>query len=199
MNTETVVVPGLRDVRGSLDTPEEGTDCAVVACPPHPQFGGDRRDRRLRAVGETLVGHGVACLRIDYGPWDEGDGERTDVHNALAWAADRYDRVGLFGYSFGAATALLATADLDSGAPESPLALSALAPGSRATDTLARVDCPVQVLYGIRDDTVDWGPVADRARDLGMDVVELSADHHFVGQAEKVAATVAAFLLAELA
>ena len=199
MNTQKVVVPGPRDVRGSLDTPEEGTGRVVVACPPHPQFGGDRRDRRLRAVGEMLTDRGVACLRIDYGPWDEGDGERADVRNVLAWAADRYDRVGLFGYSFGAAMALLATADLDPDATEYPLALSALAPGARATDALAHVECPVQVLYGVRDDTVDWEPVADRARELGMDVVELSADHHFVGQSEKVAETVTAFLLAELA
>ena len=198
MTTENVVVPGPRDVRGTLDAPENGTDRVVVACPPHPQFGGDRRDRRLRAVGETLTDRGVACLRIDYGPWDEGDGERTDARNGLVWAADRYDRVSLFGYSFGAAMALLATADLDSNAAGYPLTLSALAPGARATDALARVDCPVQILYGVRDDTVDWEPVADRARELRMDVVELSADHHFVGQSEKVATTVAEFLVAEM-
>lgn len=193
MRSEDVVVPGGRDVRGTLEVPERGTDRVVVACPPHPQFGGNRRDRRLRALGETLTDNGVACLRIDYGPWDGGRGERTDVRAALSWAADRFDRVGLFGYSFGAATALLAAADLDPATAEYPVALSALAPGARATDALADVNCPVQVLYGARDDTVDWEPVVDRARELGLDVVELPADHHFVGQAEKVAATVAGF------
>ncbi|MEF8822225.1 MAG: alpha/beta hydrolase, partial [Halovenus sp.] len=39
---------GARDVRVSLDGGE--SDRVVVACPPHPQLGGDRHDSRLRAV-----------------------------------------------------------------------------------------------------------------------------------------------------
>ncbi|WP_254767161.1 alpha/beta hydrolase [Salinilacihabitans rarus] len=194
-----VLVPGARDVRGTLDEPDGvDADAIVVACPPHPQHGGHRGDPRLVAVGDALGERGIACLRFDYGPWDEGYGEREDVRNAIRWAHDRYDRVGVFGFSFGASLALLASAD------EKPAAVSALAPTARlAADlevvpALDSLSIPVQVLYGSRDATVDWEPVVERARERGDDVVECSADHFFVGQYEKVATAVAEFLAPRL-
>ncbi|PSP77082.1 alpha/beta hydrolase [Halobacteriales archaeon QS_1_68_20] len=215
MNSEEVVVPGARDVRGTLDAPSTGTNRVVVACPPHPQFGGNRRDRNLRALGEALTERDVACLRFDYGEWDEGRGERTDVHNALRYAAERYDHVGPFGYSFGAVSALLVAADPGRGESRGDAAttagdgnvdlaaVSALAPTAKATDALADVACPLQILYGTRDDTVEWEPVVERARELAADdrpveVVKLSADHHFVGQERKVAARTSEFLAGHL-
>ncbi|NIQ59794.1 MAG: alpha/beta hydrolase [Gemmatimonadetes bacterium] len=187
-----MVVPGARDVRGSLDGPTEGRGC-VVACPPHPQAGGTRSNPVLTAVGEALAERGLATLRFDYGPWDEGDGEVTDAVRAARWAAERYPAVGLFGYSFGATIALAAAAEVDA------VAVSALAPASRlpSLDTvgaLEAVGVPVQLLYGERDRVVDSEPVAERARELGHEVAALPADHHFVGQRGKVAERVAGFL-----
>ncbi|WP_049901075.1 alpha/beta hydrolase [Halococcus agarilyticus] len=196
-----VVVPGGRDVRGTLDrpdgAPDESTDPelerVVVACPPHPQDGGTRSDRRLVAVSDALRKRGVACLRFDYGNWDEGRGEQSDLKNAVQWAHEHADSVGLFGFSFGATMALCAAPDL-----EGLRAVSALAPdrGHEGTDAVAAldgIDCPVQVLYAERDTTADWRPVVERARELDLAVTALSADHFFVGQAEKVAAAVVGF------
>jgi alpha/beta superfamily hydrolase len=198
MDQEDVVVPGARDVRGTLDSPDEGATAVVVACPPHPQFGGNRSDRRIRAVAEALADRGVATLRFDYGPWDDGEGECRDVAAALQWAGDRHERVGLFGYSFGAAQGLAVAAGRDD-----LRAVSALAPG--AADALDAIACPVQVVSGTRDETVDWEPVVERARELNdagrdppVDLVEYSADHHFVGQHEKVAEVVGGFLAGHL-
>lgn len=216
MNTRRL--PGTRDVRVTLDyataertTGTDHSDRVVVACPPHPQMGGDRRDGRLRAVSDALVDHGSDCLRFDYGPWDEGRGERTDARNALAWARSEYDRVGLFGYSFGGSIALLAAASV----ADPPDCVSALAPGTgpgrmtasetreenghadHSLDVVSALDeiaCPVQVVYGTRDDVVDSEPVADRARELGHTVEEVEADHFFVGQQATVAGRVALFL-----
>ena len=206
----TLRLPGGRDVRATLDSADEetnqdtddtptGVPRVVVACPPHPQFGGDRRDGRLRAVSDELTDRGVDCLRIDYGPWDDGRGEQTDIQTALAWARERYDRVGLFGYSFGATMALLAVADAD----PSPDALSVLAPGAdvegfATLDALDTVACPLQVLYGERDDVVEWEPIVERARDQGADVCGLEGDHFFVGQQAKLASRVGRFLDDEL-
>ncbi|MBX0323730.1 dienelactone hydrolase family protein [Halomicroarcula sp. F13] len=195
--SERVHVPGGREVVATLDS--AAADRVVVACPPHPQYGGSRSDQRLRAVSDAL-GPDVACLRFDYGPWDEGRGERVDAENALAWATDRYEAVGLFGYSFGAGVAVRAAAE---GGEAAPGALSVLAPpatsgGASAADALDAVDCPVQVVYGERDDTVDWRPVVERARERDHDVESVAADHHFVGQADKVADVVATFLSAHL-
>ena len=214
--TETVVVPGPRDVRGSLDLPAAGAgsdsaanadpSACVVACPPHPQLGGTRSDSRLVAVSDALCERGVACLRIDYGPWDEGRGECRDARAALSWAGERYERVGAFGYSFGATVALAAAARECEREPDSVAAVSALAPaatvgGDDDTDgpldaraALDALDCPVQVVYGERDETGDWRPVVERARERGFAVEGVPADHHFVGQADAVGERVAAFL-----
>ena len=195
--SEEVRIAGDRDVRATVDTPGAGT--AVVACPPHPRMGGDRRDARLRAVGEALGTADVACVRLDYGPWDEGVGERRDVATALAYARDHYETVGLFGYSFGAAVALLAAAS----ASVSPAALSALAPpatlGEEATaPALDGLDCPVQVCYGEADETVAWEPVVERARERGAVVAGLAAGHPLAGQVDAAAEAVASFFDARL-
>jgi alpha/beta superfamily hydrolase len=193
-DSEEVVVPSDRDVRGTLDAPDD--DACVVACPPHPQMGGSRTDARLRAVCDALD---RACLRIDYGPWDGGPGELADVRDALAWARSEFGEVALFGYSFGGCLALV-TAERESEAAQPPSRVAALAPAARITgdvDAVAAVDaidCPVAVVYGERDTTVDAAAVADRVRERGGTVEVVSADHHFVGQTGKVAASVASFL-----
>ena len=196
MSSDEVLIPGGRDVRAALDTPDGGAEGCVVACPPHPQQRGHRGDDRLVAVSDELTGRGLDCLRFDYGDWDEGYGEREDARNAVRWAAERYDRVGLFGYSFGGAIALLAAATVDRDVG----AVSVLAPAGRlgedldAAAALADLDCPVQVIYGTRDDTADAEPVVERARDRGDDGVELSADHFFVGKHERIDDTAGSFL-----
>jgi hypothetical protein len=204
---EPVALPGGRDARGSLDLADaDRADAVVVAAPPHPQRGGHRGDERLRAVSRALGERGVDCLRLDYGPWAEGRGERTDVLTAATWARESYARVGLFGYSFGASVALLAATEAaDGGDGPAPDAVSALAPDAvlGGTDVVGAVAAlptpvPLQVVVGERDDAVDWRPVADAARARGAAVTTLSADHFFVGQAGTAGETVAAFLAPRL-
>jgi hypothetical protein len=202
--SETVLVPGARDVRATLDSPD--AEACVVACPPHPQMGGKRTDRRLRAVADALAPD-VACLRFDYGSWAEGHGEVTDCRNALAWAREAFGDghgggVGLFGYSFGAGVSLVAAAS-ESADGTCPAAVSVLAPPDRLDDldaagAVSAIACDLQVLYGERDTTVDSAPVVAAARDRGAEVEALPADHHLVGQDRKVGEAAAAFLRARL-
>jgi alpha/beta superfamily hydrolase len=194
-------LPGARDVRVTLDG--DGGETVVVACPPHPQYGGDRHDSRLRAVSDALRAEGVDCLRIDYGPWDGGNGERTDALTALEWAAAHYDRVGLFGYSFGGAIALLAAAAATGDV--APRAVSALAPAAQVGGDLdvigavGEIEQPLQIVYGERDDTADWEPVVERARERDASVESLPADHFFVSQQDRIGDRVAGFLAEALA
>jgi alpha/beta superfamily hydrolase len=188
-------IPGPRSLDATLDTTD--SDTVVVACPPHPQFGGDRHDSRLTAVSDGLLAEDIDCLRFDYGPWDDGHAERRDVSQALSWARERYDGVGLFGFSFGASMSLLASASNEAATPD---ALSVLAPAAQVTsddDVVGAVDgvnCPAQVVYGERDDTARWEPVIERARERGFEVASFPADHFFVGQQSKVAETIVDFL-----
>jgi hypothetical protein len=192
--SESVVIPSDRDVRGTLDAPEG--DTCVVACPPHPQMGGSRTDSRLQAVSDALE---CACLRFDYGPWDEGRGELADTRDAYAWARQRYDRVGLFGYSFGGCLALVAAAR-ESEAGRAPFAVAALSPaaeidGIDAVEAIEAIDCPVGVVYGERDSTVDAEAVAEAVRAHGGTAEAVSADHFFVGQTTDVADRIADLLI----
>jgi alpha/beta superfamily hydrolase len=194
--SESVVVPADRDVRATLDAPD--SDRCLVACPPHPQMGGSRTDARLRAVSDAVD---CACLRFDYGAWDEGRGELRDTQDACAWARDRYgtDSVGLFGYSFGGCLALVAAARACA-AGRAPFAAAALAPAARISEeidavaALEGIECPVSVVYGERDTTVDAEAVAERVRAAGGAVEAVGADHFFVGQREKVGRWIAAQL-----
>ena len=196
MQQETVLVPGARDVEATLDVPEGGATACVVTCPPHPQHRGHRGDDRLVAVAEYLVERGVAALRFDYGDWDGGLGEREDVRNAVRWASKRYEDVGMFGFSFGGSVAALAAASVDT----ELCAVSLLAPtaeleaGLNAADALVDVTAPLQVVYATRDTTADWEPVVAAARDLDYEVVELDADHFFVGRTHHVVEAVGPFL-----
>jgi alpha/beta superfamily hydrolase len=197
MDNETVLIPGARDVEATLDTPDDAEPSAcVVMCPPHPQHRGHRGDDRLLAVSEYLVDRNTAALRFDYGEWDEGMGEREDARNAIRWASERHDDVGVFGFSFGASVALLAAATVG----KQLCAVSVLAPtaelpaGLNAVSALEDIDAPVQVVYASRDTTVDWEPVVEAAEKLEYDVVELDGDHFMVGRMDTVAETVGPFL-----
>ena len=206
--TDDILLPGGRDVRGRLDRVDDDStapDACVVACPPHPQHRGHRGDERLRAVADGLTARGLDCLRFDYGDWDEGYGERADVRHAVDWARERYDRVGLFGFSFGGTLSLLVASETHEPGRRADTAwpvdaVSALAPTARIDATLdaavalPAIDCPTQVVYGTRDDTADWEPVVAAAEDADATTVELAGDHFFVGQADTVADHVAGWL-----
>lgn len=206
--TDPILVPSARDVRASLDEAATESAACVVACPPHPQQRGHRGDARLVAISDHLTANGVDCLRFDYGEWDEGYGELGDAYATLAWATERYERVAITGFSFGACISLLAAGGtgVDGTPKQAPAieAVAALAPPSRLNDDLVavtamdRVAVPAQVVYGARDDTADWEPVVEKARELGWPVEELSADHFFVGREAVVGETLGAFLVEKL-
>lgn len=194
--SEPVLIGDVRDVRGTFVDPG-GTGC-VVACPPHPQMGGSRSDRRLTAVCDALATGGIASLRFDYGEFDEGRGEFTDTLNAIAWATERYERVGVYGFSFGGTLAFVAASETAVACVCALAPTARIAEGLDAVEAVKRIDRPARIVYGERDTTADWEPVVDRATEAGHTVLGMSADHFFVGQTEEVAERVAAFFQNEL-
>ncbi len=208
----TVALPGGRNVRATLDRapnaavltnardePADGDtetspNSLVIMCPPHPRDGGNRHHPLLRAISSQLTAQGISCLRIDYGPWDGGRGERRDAEIAYNWARDRVDRVGLVGYSFGGAVALGAAKAINTVPRVSVIAPSATLPcGTEIADSMANVASAGQLVYGTRETTVDWKPVVEYARTNNFETVAIDADHHFVGQRPRVADAVCGF------
>lgn len=108
-------------LEGVLHLPSDGDSLPAVAiCHPHPRHGGDMDN----VVVSSLVGYlgeaGIAALRFNFrgvglsgGSFDGGSGEISDAVEALSFLSlqDEVDptRIGLMGYSYGAAVALIAS------------------------------------------------------------------------------------------
>lgn len=200
--SDTVLIPGGRDVRATLDETSTSTNAVVVACPPHPKQRGHRGDERLVAVSGTLTDRGIDCLRFDYGEWDEGYGESVDADNTVEWALDRYDRVGLFGFSFGGSVALVTAASR----PELA-GVCALAPTAELNSDVDAVAAlasivdhgpPARVVYATRDTTAEWQPVVERAERLDIETIAIDSDHLFLGRTTDAATAAVDFLVPTL-
>lgn len=108
-------------LEGVLHLPNDGDSLpAVVICHPHPRHGGDMDNAVVSALVRYLGEAGIAALRFNFrgvglseGSFDEGSGEISDAVEALSFLSlqDEVDpsRIGLAGYSFGAAVALIAS------------------------------------------------------------------------------------------
>ena len=108
------------DIRleGVLALPDGGgPHPGVVVCHPHPQYGGDMDNNVVQIICAALHALGIAMLRFNFrgvgrsgGAYNGGRGEAEDAAAALRHleALPEIDpgRVGLAGYSFGAAVAL---------------------------------------------------------------------------------------------
>ncbi len=107
-------------LEGTLHLPaEEGRFPGVVICHPHPQYGGDMYNVIVASLAQSLCNAGIAALRFHFrgvdmseGSFDGGIGEIEDAIAALEFLSlcENVDasRVGVAGYSFGAAVAMAA-------------------------------------------------------------------------------------------
>ena len=107
-------------IEGTLHLPDDdGRFPGVVICHPHPQYGGDMYNVIVASLAQRLCDAGIAALRFNFrgvdmseGSFDGGMGEIQDAVEAMNFLSlhDNVDasRVGIAGYSFGAAVALAA-------------------------------------------------------------------------------------------
>ena len=120
--------PTLEARLGPVTSPKGG----FVVCHPHPLYGGDMDNPVVIRAAEVAQAAGHATLRFNFrgaggshGVHDKGRGEQEDVAAAMATLAGHLPagiRIGVLGYSFGAAMAARATRP---SAPETPLGLIA--------------------------------------------------------------------------
>lgn len=201
----TFISDGLT-LEGILHLPPSSPSPAVVVCHPHPLYGGDMHNSVVVALCQAAAARGIAALRFNFrgvgrsqGSFADGVGERADAAAALAHLRQLLeiddDRIGVVGYSFGAAVALLAAGE-----------------GSRAvvavsTPTIARglseiaIRCPALLVVGEQDEVAPPSRLAGLGQAVGPQaelVVVPGADHFWWGAEDRLAAVVSDFLVRNL-
>ena len=191
-------------LEGLLHLPDgAGPFPGLVVCHPHPQYGGDMYNNVVGALVRAALDSGFAALRFNFRGVGESEGTHTggqtepdDVKAACAFLAGQpeidSERVALAGYSFGAAMALLAAADV------SPAGL-ALVSLPTITGALSPPDgaFPLLLVSGDRDeysDTAALARLAEAAGDRARLEVMPGVDHFWSGSDDRLIETVSGFL-----
>ena len=189
-------------IEGVLHLPESTPCAGIVICHPHPQYGGAMHDSVVMSVCKAALDIGIAALRFNFrgvggseGSYDEGKGEQRDVAAALEQlrgvAEVGESRVGLAGYSFGAAMALRA---VDQGV-RALIAVST--PTTMANIESADVSCPTLFVAGGEDEFCDAGDLRRLASDTAGEaevVIVPGVDHVWSSGERELRAAVGAFL-----
>ena len=193
-------------LEGILHLPGSSPSPAVAVCHPHPLYGGDMHNNVVVALCRAAAARGIAALRFNFrgvgssqGSFADGVGERADAAAALAHLPQMLEvddgRVGIVGYSFGAAVALLA-------AGEGLRAVVAV-----STPTIARglseiaIRCPALLVVGEQDQVAPPSRLASLGQAVGPQaelVVAPGADHFWWGAEDRLAAIVSDFLVRTL-
>lgn len=197
-------------LEGLLHLPEgDSTFPGIVVCHPHPQYGGDMYNNVVGALVRAALGSGFAALRFNFRGVGESEGghaggqaEPEDVRAACAFLAVQPEidsaPVALAGYSFGAAMALLASADV------APAGLVLVSLPTVAGELLPPGGgFPLLLVSGDRDDYSDVAALARLADAAGKSdgsagraQIEImpGADHFWQGSGGRLTETVSAFL-----
>jgi alpha/beta superfamily hydrolase len=190
--------PALEARLGPVASPKGG----FVLCHPHPLYGGDMDNPVVIRSAEVAQAAGYATLRFNFrgaggseGVHDKGRGEQEDVRAAVAALVSHLpagSRVGVMGYSFGAAMAARATRP---GLPEAPLGLIAPPLGMFDFDFLQTNPGRLLLVAGTAD---SYCPVEALHRLAAITSAEEriieGADHFFFGKLYPLGEAIGAWL-----
>jgi alpha/beta superfamily hydrolase len=182
----------------------DGVFPAVVLCHPHPLYGGSMDNNVVLSVSLALVKKFFIAFMFNFrgvgrsqGSFGDGIAEQEDAAAAVRWVISQPEadnnRVGLAGYSFGAAVALpVACADDRVGA----LALISLPGGTLQTSQLKSCIKPKLLICGTNDFVVPL----EQAQLMGKEAAEpkqfelvSGADHIWSGFESVLAEKVTTF------
>ena len=185
-------------LEGTLHLPSsEGRFPGVVICHPHPQYGGDMYNVIVASLARNLCVAGIAALRFHFrgvdmseGSFDGGIGEIEDAAAAMEYLSlcENVDpsRVGIAGYSFGAAVALAAASRSNL-----PQAIASIACPSRVFNEMSAQEflLPKLLILGEHDHDFpaqQFKFMARRFSDPKTVEVIVGADHFFGGHVSEV-------------
>ena len=180
-------------LEGALHLPDgDGPFPAIVCCHPHPRWGGDMYSNVVMAVVRGALARGIAALRFNFrgaggsgGSHANGIGEQDDVRAAVTFLRAREEidpiRLGVMGYSFGAA---VAGRSVDDSIGALMLVALPISEEGFDGDALYEYEGPVLLASGDRDAISPSAWVTDLAAVLG-DRAEAhavpDADHFWAG------------------
>jgi alpha/beta superfamily hydrolase len=178
----------------------------AVVCHPHPLFGGTMHNKVVYHAMKTFQSFGLPVLRFNFrgaglseGTHDNGHGERDDLHAALDWMRQEYDRPILFaGFSFGSSVGLRVCCGDPRVSGMAALGLPVSAGGREYHYTfLSACSQPKLFISGTQD---EYGPraaieavVANAASPAKLVMIE-AADHFFAGKLEQMQQALRAWL-----
>lgn len=196
-------------LEGLLEYPEDRPAVGgVVVAHPHPLYGGSMVQPVVHHVARACRRRGLITLRFNFRGVGGSEGghsgidEYRDVQAAFAYLETRLEdlAISLAGYSFGAAASALAVIE---GTPATGLALVAfpvnwdeMMPSFFAL--LGTRSVPILAVCGELDDIAPPAEVEGLLRGAGVQprmVTVGGADHFFIGLADRVGESVAAFLV----
>ena len=187
----------------------DGVFPAVVLCHPHPLYGGSMDNNVIMALSSALVERSTIAFTFNFrgvggsqGSYGDGIAEQEDAKAAISWLVSQPavegNRLGLLGYSFGAAVAL-PVACID--ARVKAVALISLPHGQPQVSQLKGCTKPKLMVCGTDDFVVSL----DQAKLMSQEAAEPKqfelipgADHFWLGYEAVLGEKVAAFFKDEL-
>lgn len=174
---------------------------AAVVCHPHPLYGGSMYNNVVAAALEALWKLGLATLRFNFrgvggngGEHTGGAGEVEDAKAAMAFVLSQPKVAGqgavMAGYSFGAAIAMRAGAEI---AQVDTIAAIALPAGMEEFSTSAPQNKRIILIAGDSDPYCPSSEISRLAESIGarakLRIIE-GADHFFGGDEEEVTSAI---------
>jgi alpha/beta superfamily hydrolase len=187
-------------LEGLLETPGGAPAAVALILHPHPLHGGTMTNKVVHTLARSFAGLGAAVLRFNFrgvgasqGTHDDGVGEIGDALAAAAWLRHRCPDRELYlgGFSFGAAIAIAAAAELE----PSGLVTVAL-PYERLSPDRPLPAAPWLLIHGSDDEIVPLAGLevwlAAQAKLPGLVCID-GADHFYHGRLGELRASVDEF------
>jgi alpha/beta superfamily hydrolase len=179
-------------LHGSLSTRESQRNASVIILHPHPLYGGNMNNHVVKELGRIFRREGFTTFRFDFRGASASPlgysgiaGAVSDALNAIATlkSLTGHKKVGIAGYSFGAAVAFRVAL------LTSPLFLVSLS-ASKALimedsfdiESLGNIECPTLMFHGKDDDVISFEDLLDIAEEIRLDLRStkfLEGEGHF--------------------
>lgn len=178
-----------RDVEcATFGLPADEVKGVAVICHPHPLFGGTMDNKVVHTLWRAFKSAGINALRFNFrgvgqseGVHDNGKGEVDDLMEIINWLVNAFPEkpVYLAGFSFGAFVAA-AYAAREHRRPLAHLILVAPPVHHFNMEAIRRLDVPVSIIMGEKDELVPVAKVRDWVDTLNVPV---SLRQHFLPEA----------------